>query len=234
MTGHPITLGPARLAALPSGAVWWAELRLLCLGDLHLGKSGRLARRGGTLLPPYETEETLARIDADIALTDPAQVVCLGDSFDDNAAEGELHEAHALWLMRMMAGRDWIWIAGNHDPGPVTLGGRHLAALRSGGLTFRHIADPACDTPEVSAHFHPRGRIAGQARPAFVTDGRRLILPAYGAYTGGMPADHAAIAGLMGAGARAVLTGAQALEFPLFPPARARAPRPAPARRIPR
>jgi uncharacterized protein len=222
MTGHPLPLGDAVLHALPSGAVWWPDARLLCMGDLHLGKSGRMARRGGALLPPYESAATLARLDADIAATDPARVICLGDSFDDVTAEQELAEDHRLWLTRMMAGRDWVWIAGNHDPGPLTLGGTHLAQWREGGLTFRHIADPTTQTPEISAHYHPKARIAGVSRACFVTDGTRLILPAYGAYTGGMPADDPAIATLMGPAARAILTGPRAIALPLHPPRKAR------------
>lgn len=222
MTGHPLPLGDATLHALPSGAVWWPEARLLCMGDLHLGKSGRLARRGGALLPPYETAATLARLDADIAATDPARVICLGDSFDDSRSEGELAEDHRMWIARMMAGRDWVWIAGNHDPGPLTLGGTHLTMWRQDGLAFRHIADPIETGPEVSAHFHPKARLAGVARACFVTDGSRLILPAYGAYTGGMPADGPAISGLMGPGARAILTGPRAIALPLLTTRKAR------------
>ncbi|MFN3973105.1 MAG: ligase-associated DNA damage response endonuclease PdeM [Gemmobacter sp.] len=224
MRGHELTLGGAALRALPSGALYWPEAGLLCLGDLHLGKSARLARRGGTLLPPYETEATLARMDADLDLCAPRRVICLGDSFDDGLAEAELAEPHRLWLMRMMAGRDWIWIAGNHDPGPLSLGGTHRALWREGALAFRHIAEAEEAGPEVSAHFHPKARVAGLSRPAFVTDGVRLILPAYGAYTGGLAVDAAAIVALMGPGARALLTGLPPMAVPLEAPGPKRRP----------
>ncbi len=213
--GHELHLGGAALVLLPSGGLWWAAARTYAAGDLHLGRSGRLARRGGALLPPYETEATLERLDADISALSPARVICLGDTFDDNAAEAELAEAHRLWLARLMAGREWIWIAGNHDPGPLSLGGSHLAEWRAGGLCFRHIADPGCGEAEISGHYHPRARLPGAARPAFVTDGRRLILPAFGAYTGGMAADAPEIAGLMGPAAVAVMVGAPMLRLPL-------------------
>lgn len=214
MTGHAFDLGPARLTALPSGALLWREAGLLCLSDLHLGKSGRLARRGGALLPPYETEETLARLDADIAAHAPRRVICLGDSFDDARAEADLAEPHRLWLMRLIAGRDWIWIAGNHDPGPLSLPGRHLADWREGAVVFRHIAE-ARAVQEVSGHYHPKARLAGRSRPAFLIDAHRVILPAYGAFTGGLWCDDPAFAPLMGPGALAVLTGARTLAIPL-------------------
>lgn len=231
--GHPLTLGGAELRLLPSGGLWWPDRRLYAAGDLHLGRSLRLARRGGTLLPPYETEETLARLDADIAALDPARVLCLGDSFDDDAAAGELGERHALWLARLAAGRGWVWIAGNHDPGLAALPGSLRAEWREGGVAFRHIAQAAETGPEVSAHVHAAVRLAGRSRPAFVTDGRRLILPAFGAYTGSLPADHADILAMMGTGARAVTAGPRALTVPLRPGPAARPARPPFARNGP-
>lgn len=220
MTGHSLALGDARLTALPSGALLWPAAGLLCVGDLHLGKSARLARRAGALLPPYETDETLARLDADLAAHAPRRVICLGDSFDDSRAEADLAEAHRLWLLRLMAGRDWIWIAGNHDPGPLSLPGRHLAEWHEGPVAFRHVADPAAEGAEVSAHYHPKARVAGRSRPAFLIDAARVILPAYGAYTGGLWCDDPAFAPLMRPGALAVLTGARTIALPLAPPAR--------------
>lgn len=212
MTGHDFTLAGARLTALPSGALWWPAERLLCVSDLHLGKSERLARRGGALLPPYETRATLARLDADLAALAPSRVVCLGDSFDDGAAAGALPEDERLWLRRLMAGREWVWILGNHDPAPVDCGGTHRAELLAGPLSFRHIAEK---TAEVSGHYHPKCRLAGGTRPCFLLDATRLILPAYGAYTGGLWCHDPVLAGLMGPGALAILTGARALAIPM-------------------
>lgn len=214
MTGYPFAFRGERLVALASGALSWPAAGMLVVGDLHLGKSGRMARRGGPLLPPYETEATLARLDAVIEATRPARVICLGDSFDDVLAGEELAEAHRLWLTRLMAGRDWIWIAGNHDPAPVTLGGAHLAQWRQGGLVFRHIAEAGAEG-EVSSHYHPKARVGGRSRACFVIDPNRVILPAFGTYTGGLPCDHPDLQALMAPGAIAVLTGAQAIPLPL-------------------
>lgn len=218
MTDHSFTLAGAALSARADGALHWPAERLLCVSDLHLGKSERMARRGGALLPPYETRETLARLDAAIEAVRPEVVVCLGDSFDDLAAVGAMPDAERLWLARLMAGRDWIWIEGNHDAGPVEVGGSHRAELALGPLTFRHIAQPGAQPGargEVSGHYHPKLRIGGQARACFLLDEARLILPAFGAYTGGLRHDDPALRGLMGAGALAILTGSRALPCPL-------------------
>lgn len=214
MTAYAFTLASARLSALPSGALHWASERLLCVSDLHFGKSERLARRGGALLPPYETRETLSRLDAVIEATRPETVICLGDSFDDLTAAHALPDAERLWLTRLMAGRDWIWIEGNHDAGPVEIGGSHRAEFTLGPLTFRHIADPAAQA-EVSGHYHPKLRLGGQSRPCFLFDAKRLILPAFGAYTGGLRHDNPALSGLMQEGALAILTGSRATPCPL-------------------
>jgi DNA ligase-associated metallophosphoesterase len=213
MNGYDFHLGDAALTALPSGALWWASQGCLTVSDLHLGRAERYARRAGALLPPYEVEETLARLDADIAATGARMVVCLGDTFDDLQA-AELSEAHALWLARLMAGRRWVWIEGNHDPGPVGLGGQHRAELVLGPLTFRHIAVTGA-VGEVSGHYHPKARIAGQVRRCFLTDTRRLILPAYGTYTGGLYCDDPALSDLMHLGAVAILTGHAARPMPM-------------------
>jgi hypothetical protein len=214
MNDHAFTLAGAGLRALPSGALFWPEMALLCVSDLHFGRSERLARRGGGLLPPYETRETLARLDADLECSAARRVVCLGDSFDDAEAAGAIGDDERLWLSRMMAGREWTWIAGNHDPAPLALGGGHRAALRLGPLSFRHVAEPA-ERAEVSGHFHPKASLAGQSRPCFLIDADRVILPAYGTFTGGLRCTDPALARLMGAGALAVLTGRRALAFPM-------------------
>lgn len=232
MNAHAFTLAGAALAALPSGALWWADRGLLVVSDLHLGRSGRIARLGGALLPPYEADETLARLDADIARTAARTILCLGDSFDDmeaarnwsgsgrgdeNRDENRDGGRAEAWLLRLMAGRRWIWIAGNHDPAPLSLPGEHQAEARLGPLTFRHAADRLCagDTAEVSGHYHPKTRIAGQSRRCFLYDRRRLILPAYGAYTGGLTSSDPALSSLFEADAIAVLTGAAARPVPM-------------------
>lgn len=214
MTAHPFTLCNTPLRALPSGALHIPGAEALCVSDLHLGKSDRIARRGGGLLPPYETRETLARLEADILATGARQIICLGDSFDDLAAQDSLGETERLWLARLQAGRRWVWIEGNHDPGPVELGGSHLAELHLAGLTFRHIA-VAGAIGEVSGHYHPKHRLGGTARAAFLYDRSRLILPAYGTYTGGLASTDPIFAELLERPAIAVLTGTRAIPAPV-------------------
>ena len=211
---HALTFHGETLHLLPSGALHWPARTALVVADLHFGKSERLARRGGRLLPPYEVQATLEKLDRDLEATAASTVICLGDSFDDLAAEQGLEEAARLWLARLMAGRDWVWITGNHDPGPVEIGGSHRAALTLPPLTFRHIAEPD-GKGEISGHYHPKARLAGRWRPCFLADALRLILPAYGVYTGGLRTDDAALTALMAKDALAILTGPRVLAIPM-------------------
>ena len=150
-------------------------------------------------------------LEEDIAATQARVVVCLGDSFDDLAAAAALPEEARLWITRLQAGRRWVWIEGNHDPGPIDLGGAHLAEMKLGALTFRHIAQAGA-RGEVSGHYHPKVQVPTRARvisrPAVLVDEDRIILPAYGTYTGGLRSDDPVLAGLMGPEARAIVTGA--------------------------
>jgi uncharacterized protein len=214
MQTYAFTLNGAALVAYPSGALHWPAQNLLVASDLHFGKAERLARRGGALLPPFDTVETLSRLDADITATNPTSVICLGDSFDDVDASLGLPDADRLWLTKLMAGRDWTWVEGNHDPGPLNLGGTHRAELTLGPLTFRHIADPL-QSAEISGHYHPKARLAGQSRACFLLDANRLILPAYGAYTGGLWCHHQTLTDIMAPTALAILTGPRAIPIPM-------------------
>lgn len=215
MTDYAFTLCGAHLAARADGALWWPEQRLLCVSDLHLGKSERIARRGGTLLPPYETVETLWRLERAVTQTDPKIVVCLGDSFDDLNAAHAIDEETRTALVHLQAGREWIWIEGNHDPDPVGLGGTHCAQIKIGPLTLRHITEPDA-SGEVSGHYHPKAGIAGGPRkPCFLLDNTRLIMPAFGVYTGGLSARHDVLTDLIAPNAIAILTGANATPVPL-------------------
>lgn len=231
MSGVDIELGGAALHLRASGVLYWPTQSLLCVSDLHLGKSERIARRGGTLLPPYDTLDTLQRLEAEIDALAPSQVVCLGDSFDDLTAADALGEEAHLWISKLQAGRDWIWIEGNHDAGPVDLGGTHRSHLKIDGLTFRHIAQSSVkgtsgrgtasqlSKAEVSGHYHPKARIAlrgkSVSRPCFAFDRTRLVLPAFGAYTGGLWTSDLALSRLFGAQAKVALTGRQCLMFPM-------------------
>jgi DNA ligase-associated metallophosphoesterase len=214
MDGYGFSLAGARLTALGSGALWWGERRTLCVSDLHLGKSERHARRGGSALPPYEVQDTLNRLEAALQETEAETVICLGDSFDDDAAARALPGAEQDRIAGLMRHRRWIWIEGNHDPAPGPLGGEHAAELTLGPLTFRHIAQPA-DAAEVSGHYHPKARLRGTSRPAFLLDARRLILPAFGTYTGGLRSSDPALTALMAPEALAILTGPRPLPMPM-------------------
>lgn len=196
--------------------LWLPELGVLCISDLHLGKSERLARRSGLMLPPYEIDGTLERLEAAVDRLGPKVVICLGDSFDDLDAALSLPEPARLWLARLQAGRDWIWIEGNHDPGPVDIGGRHLAEVAFDGVYFCHIATEA-ERIEVSGHYHPKARVpgVGPARPAFVWAPPRLIMPAFGTYTGGLAVTDPAISALCHGQSLAVLTGKRVIAVPV-------------------
>lgn len=211
---HALFFHGETLHLLSSGGLYWPARQLLAVSDLHLGKSERLARRGGTLLPPYETQATLEKLDRDLEFTKAESVICLGDSFDDLAAFDGIEEAARLWLTRLMAGRSWTWITGNHDPGPIEIGGTHRADLKLPPFTFRHIAEPQ-DRAEISGHYHPKASLAGQTKPCFLADAQRLIMPAYGVYTGGLRAYDAALTTLMAKDALAILTGPRVLAIPM-------------------
>lgn len=210
MNGYDFTLSGTDLVARGSGALHWPARRLLCVSDLHLGKSERQARLGGSALPPYETQDTLSRLDAELAATGAETVICLGDSFDDTAAAEVLPERDRMWIARMQAGRRWVWIEGNHDPGPVNLGGTHLNELPMHPLTFRHIAQPR-QYGEISGHYHPKASLSAKGktitRPCFLIDGDRVVMPAFGTYTGGLRAHDETLTALMRPEALAVLTG---------------------------
>lgn len=203
------------LALQASGSLFWPRMEMLIVSDLHLGKSERIARRGGSLLPPYETTETLTRLSDDIARLNPAHVLCLGDSFDDTRAALDLEDAHRATISSLQAGRRWLWVEGNHDPGPVDLGGEYHAEYRTDGLVFRHIAATDARPGEISGHFHPKATIRATSRPCFLCDATRLILPAFGCYTGGLRWTTPALRGLFDAHATAYLTGRKIIAVPV-------------------
>ncbi len=211
---HALFFQGETLHLRPSGALYWPAQKTLAVSDLHLGKSERLARRGGNLLPPYETQATLEKLDRDLEATRAETVICLGDSFDDTAALDGIEESSRLWLTRLMAGKGWTWITGNHDPGPLDLGGSHRAELKMNPFTFRHIAEPA-ERAEISGHYHPKARLAGQSKPCFLADASRLVMPAYGVYTGGLRSHDTALTSLMAKDALAILTGPRVLAIPM-------------------
>lgn len=219
MNKHEFSLAGAVLHALPTGALHWPDAELLVVSDLHLGKSERIAKRSGQMLPPYEVIDTLTRLEDVIAATRPKTVLCLGDSFDDLDAASTLSQEHAHWFSHLQAGREWIWIEGNHDPGPTELGGTHLRQFTQGPLIFRHIAEPTTPPGEVTGHYHPKARISVRgrsiSRPCFLLDRTRLILPSFGTYTGGLASHHDALCTLMEEDACAILTGQTPCAVPM-------------------
>ena len=202
--GHgSVRVADVELCADCAGALYWPEEGLLAVADLHLEKGSSFARRG-MLLPPYDTTETLARLARLIAHYAPRTVIALGDNFHDRGGHARLSAADRASLTALQRGRDWIWIAGNHDPEPAEgIGGSFGATLTFGKLQFRH--EPSRDAPagEIAGHLHPVARIAQRGRAVsrrcFATDGQSLVMPAFGAYTGGLNVRDRAFARVFGA-----------------------------------
>jgi hypothetical protein len=183
------------------GALYWPEERVLVIADLHLEKGSSFATRG-VLLPPYDTAATLERIAVLIARFTPHAVIALGDSFHDRRGPARIAAADRAALAGLQRGRDWIWIAGNHDPDPAEgVGGSFGGALAIGALVFRH--EPTGAKGEIAGHLHPVARVAGHGRTVrrrcFASDGARLIMPAFGAFAGGLNVRHRAFADVFGA-----------------------------------
>jgi len=189
---HVSTLQIARteVVADQSGALYVPEERALVVADLHLEKGSASARRG-IMLPPYDSRETLRRLADVVARYRPHCIVALGDSLHDRSAASRLGSGERIEVSTLQTGRDWIWITGNHDPVIASgLGGTVASTLRLGGLVLRHEPKPGDAPGEIAGHLHPAARIvvSGTAmrRPCFIGDGTRLVLPAFGAFTGGL------------------------------------------------
>ncbi len=155
----------AELVADASGALFWPAQSTLVVADLHLEKGSGFAQRHGTLLPPYDSAETLRGLARAIDRYAPARVLCLGDSFHDRAAAGRLAPEDADALRALVGRVDWVWIAGNHDPAPPQhLGGRVVPDVAVGPLIFRHEAESGIRSGEISGHFHPKASVATRGR----------------------------------------------------------------------
>jgi len=184
------------LEPLAAGALYWQAEDTLLVADLHLEKGAAFAALG-MLLPPYDTRSTLSRLGKIIAAVNPARVIALGDSFHRSECADHLVADDLASLTDLQKGRDWYWICGNHDPRlPASIGGTVCATLTMSGVILRH--EPSEDTsgPEIVGHLHPVARIARRGavirRRCFATDGNRLVMPAFGAYAGGLNVLHAA------------------------------------------
>jgi DNA ligase-associated metallophosphoesterase len=210
----PIHLAGQRLMLDPAGVLLWPETGLLAVSDLHLEKGSSYAPRG-MLLPPWDTRVTLDRLVLLLRRYRPRIVVALGDSFHDRAAAERLPAAERQRLQAITAATRFIWVQGNHDPEPPDgLGGEAMAQFDAGPLVFRHQA-VAEASGEISGHHHPKAAIPARGtsvtRPCFVTDARRVVMPAFGAYTGGMDVREPGIARLFPRGGRVFLLGRERL-----------------------
>ncbi|MES2045679.1 MAG: ligase-associated DNA damage response endonuclease PdeM [Pseudomonadota bacterium] len=216
----PFSFAGHTLAALPQGALFWPARRALLVADLHFEKASWFARFG-QMLPPYDSIATLTALAALVDSTGATEIWCLGDSFHDLAGCERL-SPHAQQVLRgLTATRRWTWITGNHDNGMVDrCGGEVVAEALVDGMVLRHEAE-SCETrPELSGHFHPklRVRVRGRSvsRRCFVATATKLILPAFGALTGGLDAAHPEIVRAVGRDAEAlVAVEDRLLRFPL-------------------
>lgn len=185
-------IGVSGLAMRPlaAGALYWEAEDTLLVADLHLEKGAAYAALG-MLLPPYDTRTTLERLGKAIRAIDPARVVALGDSFHRADSAQRLAADDLDFLLKLQQGREWYWICGNHDPHlPASIGGTVCATLTICGVTLRHEPSPSPAAREIAGHLHPVARIARRGtvirRRCFATDGSRLVMPAFGAYAGGL------------------------------------------------
>ena len=209
---HTLMLAGETLVLDLCGGLWLPEHRTLIVSDLHLEKGSSYAARSGQFLPPYDTRETLACLHEAVARHEPARVVALGDSFHDARGPERMEPGDRALVAALQEGRDWVWIAGNHDAAVNEgVGGRYADALTLGGLVLRHEPSPEPVPGEIAGHLHPCGKVAmrGRAvrRRCFVTDGTRLVMPAFGAYAGGLNVRDKAIEGLFPKGFTAHLLG---------------------------
>jgi uncharacterized protein len=200
--GETLAVAGITLIADPAGALYWPDERLLVVADLHLEKGSAFAARG-VLLPPYDTPTTLARLAILVNQYKPRLVIALGDSFHDGDGPARMSDISRAALAALQRGRDWIWIAGNHDPDlPDGIGGSFADILALGALTFRHEPSPAPCDGEIAGHLHPLARITRRGRAlsrrCFASDGRRLVMPALGAYAGGLNVRDRAFSALFG------------------------------------
>ncbi len=234
MTAAPLHILGERLMLDPGGVLLWPAAGLMVVSDLHLEKGSSFARKG-MLLPPWDTQATLDRLALLLRRYKPAIVVALGDSFHDDAGAARLPAAELTRLQAMTRAHRFIWVLGNHDPTPPQdIGGEWVTEFTTHPLTFRHQAIHGAGPGEIVGHHHPKAAIPTRgttvSRPCFVADARRVMMPAFGAYTGGLDVTDPAIAGLFPRGGRVFLLGKERLfSFALGPSPRRRAPAVSPA-----
>lgn len=216
---RPLVVDGTALVADASGALYWPDERVLIVADLHLEKGSSHARRG-VMLPPYDTRETLARLTAVVERYRPRTVVALGDSLHDRNAASRLLPADLSAIASLQRQRAWLWVTGNHDPEiDAALGGDVADELSIGNLVLRHEPRPGPAPGEIAGHLHPAARLAhrgsGVRRPCFAGDGKRVVVPAFGAFTGGLNVLEEAFAALLAMESLAVLMLGQDGVYPV-------------------
>ena len=214
MTAAPIHLAGERLMLDPAGGLLWPAVGLLAVSDLHPEKGSSYARHG-QLLPPWDTHATLDRLALLLRRYQPRIVIALGDSFHDADGSTRLPSGELSRLRAMTAAHRFIWVQGNHDPVPPSgVGGEWVETYVTASLVFRHQATAGAQG-EISGHHHPKAAVPARggsvSRPCFVSDSRRLMMPAFGAYTGGLDVRDPAIARLFPRGGRVFLLGRERL-----------------------
>jgi len=223
MRAATIHLAGERLFLDPAGGLYWPERRVLVVADLHFEK-GSAAARQGSLLPPWDTRETLDVLAVLLRRYGPEVVVALGDTFHDDGGAGRLQRADAARLGSMAEKFDFVWVLGNHDRQPNGLRGASVAAWRAGNLVFRHEAAEGRLAGEISGHYHPKASVpvrgAVVTRPCFVADARRVVMPALGAYAGGLDVEDMAIRRFFPTGGRAFRLGEERVFSFAFGPKR--------------
>ena len=202
MTTEPLLLNGARLIADLSGALYWPDRSILIVSDMHLEKGSSFAAKG-IPLPPYDTAVTLKRLAALCAGYKPHSVLCLGDNFHDSNGLERMGQADRALLEKLIETHNWIWIAGNHDPYlPEDLSGRRTIEETIGTLTFRHEASREAARGEISGHYHPSARVQTRQRyvsgRCFAYNNDKLIMPAFGALSGGLSVHDKAIRAVLG------------------------------------
>ena len=216
----PLLFAQHRFSIVAPAALYWPAKNALLVADLHLEKASFFARQG-QMLPPYDSQATLAELAGLVSETGATRVFCLGDNYHDGGGEARLEPEAAEQLSAMTAALDWVWITGNHDRDVAGLwGGKVVDEWTGEGLALRLEATAGSHLPEISGHYHPKIRIAARgrhlSRRCFVKGRHHLIMPAFGALTGGMAAHDPVIEACVGGPAEAIigLTGKQVC-FPL-------------------
>lgn len=210
---HDFTFGGHRWQALADRALFWPARSALLVADLHFEKASWYARTG-QFLPPFDSDATLARLTALANRTGAKELWCLGDNFHDAAGPTRLNSSAQQALAQLAARLRLVWITGNHDA-DAGFSGEHAAEMVVDGVVLRHESQPVETRPELSGHFHPKIRVATGmrtiSRPCFLRSGNRLLLPAFGALTGGLFVDDPALTLFRGADARALVATERAL-----------------------